>query len=288
MNVRVQKVNLASVHLSFFDESAFDVVWCDPPFGIGDRSATYRRKRRFVVEGYQETGNLMEFYEKLMRIARRVLKPGGLAYFLSGTTCYGEMIRAASACFAPKEILNHPCHPYTFGVYAPTRFVVSHYNALLLCKEKGRLARHDSSRNQGKPYTLDVIPMQREYQPERWKYVNQLPVGFCRKMAWHLVPDGGKVLDLCCGSGSFALGLMQTISDFEYLGVDINDAGLLLARKRIMEQFSALGGRKGANAPFGADSSDKEKGAQNVSMQRNADEQGRVRGGEEIRGNKAQ
>lgn len=223
-----------------------DVVMSDPPFALGgvDKiERLYNRKKDSLVLGYNETVSPHSFYRNLVGHAETSLNKTGIGLFVSGWTHYHTLRCAIDQ--SGLTMMNDMVFPYSFGVYAPRRFVTSHYNGALVerKKGKGRVARHHLSRNKQQPYSLDVIPFKRQYRTGLPRYVNTLSTDLAGRLAWHLVPDGARVLDLCCGACGFAQGILLTreICSAEMWCMDNNDKVLELAAGLLRESAEKLG-----------------------------------------------
>lgn len=242
--ITLVKADLASLLVNV--PTDVDVVLSDPSFGIGGDERLekmYHRKKEELVGGYEETVSPATFYANLVTYAGIALRQGGLALFVSGWSHYHDL-RNAVEC-SSLVMLNELVFPYTFGVYAPRKFVTSHYLGALLEKGqgKGRVVRHHKSANLGKPYSADVIPFRRLYRRGTPRYVNTLSPDLTKKLAWHLVPEDAKVLDLCCGMGGFAQGILlcDEVKQFQYTGIDCNEKVLLLAETVLAESAKKHG-----------------------------------------------
>lgn len=109
----------------------------DPSFGIKEANfgQHYNRKNGNVIHGYVEApNNYYGFTTDWMTEAKRVLKPNGSMYIISGWTnsdIVGRVIRDLGLALINKLIWNFP-----FGVYAKNKYVTSHYEIFYVKKDK--------------------------------------------------------------------------------------------------------------------------------------------------------
>jgi len=244
ITVHLIEQDLSSLTASI--ESDVDVVVCDPPFAIGGPKRVerlYNRKKDALVGGYNETTSPETLYRSLTTHAAVALKPTGLGVFISGWTHYHTLRNAVDA--SSLTLINELVFPFSFGVYSPRRFVTSHYTGALVERSpgRGRIARHHLSANKQKPYSPDVIPFRREYRRGVPRYVNTLSVDLTRKLAWHLIPDGSRVVDLCAGACGFARGILATpdIKSGEVWCYDNNPGVLSLAEQTLRQDANQHG-----------------------------------------------
>ncbi len=76
----------SKVHL---EKDSIDLMICDPPFGINEKSFDnlYARKKDVVIDGYVEAPqDYAAFSKNWIEEAHRVLKPDGSIYIISGWT----------------------------------------------------------------------------------------------------------------------------------------------------------------------------------------------------------
>ncbi len=200
----------ARAHLR--DESV-DLLICDPPFGIGEASfgKHYNRKRANVLAGYvQAPADYAGWTCEWMAEARRVLKPHGVLYVVSGHTNLRHILNAADELRFSET--NHIIWKYNFGVYARRKFVTSHYH--VLCYSKSPKARpifntnchfgDDERDEQGRSLLYrdleDVWHIKREYRRGTMKNANKLPEALVKKMIAYSSNPGDVVGDFFLGN----------------------------------------------------------------------------------------
>jgi site-specific DNA-methyltransferase (adenine-specific) len=111
------------------DDRSVDLLICNPPFGLGDHETAYNRDHRLVLPGYAESQRDYDRWTyDWLREARRVLKPNGSIYVVSGWTNLRSVLNALHDLDMP--VVNHLIWKYNFGVSTTRKFVTSHYHLL--------------------------------------------------------------------------------------------------------------------------------------------------------------
>ncbi len=145
-----------------------------------------------------------------MAEARRVLKPHGTLYVVSGNTNLRHILNAADELRFSET--NHIIWKYNFGVYARRKFVTSHYH--VLCYSKSPKARpifntncrfgDDDRDQQGRSRLYNDLEnvwcIKRENKRGVRKNANKLPEALVEKMVAYSSAPGAVIGDFFLGN----------------------------------------------------------------------------------------
>jgi len=211
---------------------SIDLMIADPPYGIegGELGKLYKRCNDFVLGGYIDVP--AEEYDRFSREwimeAERVLRPGGSIYIVSGYTNLRHVLNA----LARSRLLevNHVIWKFNFGMLTKLKYVSSHYH-ILYCVKPGRKPTfntwcrfNEKERDAAANITMnyrdreDVWSINREWNAEKTKNMNQLPTELLAKMIQYSSLEGDMVCDFFLGSFStakVAIGLNRKATGFE-------------------------------------------------------------------------
>ncbi|WP_292520938.1 site-specific DNA-methyltransferase [Methanoculleus sp.] len=212
-------------------DNSVDLIITDPPYGInGDRlHQHYNRDETFVVGGYVEVpaAGYGEFSLNWIREAKRILRPGGSIYIVSGYTNLYHILHALRETGLTE--VNHIIWKYNFGVYTSRKYVSSHYHILYYEKPgaerrfnlESRYGVGEKAPDNGSPNYRDredVWCINREYKPGQVKNKNELPTELLIKMLQYSSNEGDLVCDMFLGGFSTArtaIGLNRRATGFE-------------------------------------------------------------------------
>ena len=194
-----------------------DLVFADPPFGIGFRGNLQTYHRTPDALSYTEVpfGEYPEFMKSLMSWSYMALKPSGSMWLLSGWNNLGTVLKAVEE--AGFHVLNHCVWRYQFGVFTKRRFTTSHYHLLLLVKDPD-----DYTFNKPEHYAEDVWPIKRPYQRQVETAGNELPDRLVEKCVHTSSNKGDLVVDPVLGSGTTMKACLQM--GRQCIGIEINPA----------------------------------------------------------------
>lgn len=241
--LKLHENNKKVLTASFRDASEFlqnlkspaDLIFTDPPFGIGGDNLDniYKRDNNNVVGGYKEVPAGKDYeawaYEWIKHLDK-ALKPSGSIVIVSGWTHEAD-IQHAMKRTGKFELVNQLIWKFNFGVHTKRKFVTSHYVILWYCKKGAKPyfnknAYHDDWERKigGGSAVYDdlqsVISIDKEYRRGRIKYQNQLPSRLVEKLIKHLSEEGDLVVDPF--AGSFTIPFIAMKLKRQAYGNDIN------------------------------------------------------------------
>lgn len=202
----------------YFKDESVDLIICDPPFGINESKMDkhYNREESNVIDGYVEAPeDYYKFSLEWLTQAKRILKPNGSMYVISGWT---NLIDILNACKSLNLFLiNHIIWKYNFGVYTSKKFVSSHYHILYLKKNvkskpifniNCRFKRDKKDTNGGSLLYQDmedVWIINKEYQRGQIKNQNKLPERLLEKIILYSSNPNDIVCDFFLGNFTTAI-----------------------------------------------------------------------------------
>ena len=224
---------IAGAQEHFKENAICDLMIFDPPFGINESSfgKHYKRRDEFVLGGYVEAPEDYEnFSEAWLTQAKRLLKPNGAMYIISGWSKLRELLNAINK--VDLHIINHIIWKFNFGVNTTTKYVTSHYHILYLChnakaKPKfntycqfGAQEKDDNNRSLNYQDLEDVFQINKEYQPGQKKNKNKLPDALIEKLILYSSDEGDIVCDFFLGN--FTTAYVARRLGREPIGFEIN------------------------------------------------------------------
>jgi len=213
------------------EANSVDLIITDPPYGINGTNLHlhYSRNESLVADGYVEIpqSEYEKFSLKWIREAKRILKPGGAIYIISGYTNLYFILKALRKVNLNE--VNHIIWKYNFGVFTSKKYVSSHYHILYYEKPGGSRTfniesrfglQEESDTGGSKNYCdrEDVWTINRQYKPRKIKNKNELPDDLLIKILQYSSNEGDLVCDFFLGGFStarVAIGLNRKIVGFE-------------------------------------------------------------------------
>jgi len=203
-----------------------DLVFADPPFGIGFRGnlQTYHRTPDALAYVEVQQEEYPDFILSLLEWSHNALKDSGSMWLLSGWNNLGMVLNAVDR--SGFSLINHCIWRYQFGVFTRRRFTTSHYHLLLLVKNP-----NDYVFNKPEHYAEDVWYIKRPYQRGMKTAGNELPDELVEKCIYTSSNKGNLVVDPVLGSGSTMKACLRM--GRRCIGIEINP----LLKGRIMEKM---------------------------------------------------
>jgi len=196
------------------DEEA-DLVFADPPFGIGFKGNLQSYHRKPDALSYVEVPKeeYPDFIESLLNWSYKTLKASGSMWLLSSWNNLGVILGAIEK--SKFHILNHCIWKYQFGVFTKRRFTSSHYHLLLLVKDED-----DYTFNKPEHYAEDVWYIKRPYRRGVRTAGNELPDELVKKCVCTSSNKGDLVVDPVLGSGTTMKVCIHT--ERRCIGIEVN------------------------------------------------------------------
>jgi len=218
----------------------------DPPFGINESTFDkyYKRDNKTLLEGYVETkvDDYYEFSYKWLEQAKRIMKPNGSMYVISGWTNLRHILNAADEL--DLQLINHIIWKFNFGVATKKKFVTSHYHILYMSKpgssHKFNTYCRYGSQERDKKGSLnyrdiedvfeiddslyddleDVFKINKEFNPGEVKNKNKLPNALIEKLVRYSSDPGDVVCDFFMGN--FTTAFVSKKLGREPIGFELN------------------------------------------------------------------
>ncbi len=202
----------------YLKDESVDLMICDPPFGINESEfdGHYNREESNVLDGYVEAPeDYYTFTFQWVSEAKRVLKPNGSMYVISGWTNLLDVLNVLKEL--DLNIVNHLIWKFNFGVFTKNKFVSSHYHILYLTKGKksnpvfNTFCRFSSDEKDFFNGSLnyqdleDVWVLNKEYHKGEMKNKNKLPDKLVEKMILYSSNKGDTICDFFMGNFTTAV-----------------------------------------------------------------------------------
>ncbi|MCD6465751.1 site-specific DNA-methyltransferase [Candidatus Bathyarchaeota archaeon] len=174
-----------------------DLIFADPPFGIGFKGNLQTYNRTPDALSYVEVPKeeYPKFIRELVEWSYDTLKDSGSMWLLSGWNNLRHVLNAVED--VGFIVLNHCIWKYQFGVFTRRRFVTSHYHLLLLVKDEDNYTF-----NKPEHYPEDVWVIKRPYHHGERTAGNELPDELVKKCILTSSNPGDLVIDPVLGSGT--------------------------------------------------------------------------------------
>ena len=215
-------LKIDSAHIVVFDDfrnvkldEKADLIFVDPPFGIGFRGnlQTYHRTPDALSYVEVPEGEYPEFIRKLLEWSYDTLKDSGSMWLLSGWNNLRVILDAVEDVGFSQ--LNHCIWKYQFGVFTKRKFTTAHYHLLLLVKNLDKYTF-----NKPEHYAEDVWEIKRPYQHGVKTAGNELPDELVKRCIETSSNKGDLVVDPCLGSGTTMRVCLRT--DRRCFGIEVN------------------------------------------------------------------
>ncbi len=208
-------------------EEKADLIFVDPPFGIGFKGNLQSYHRTPDALSYVEVSeeDYPRFVCSLVEWCCDSLKDSGSMWMLSGWNRLRTVLDALDD--SGLHLINHCIWKYQFGVFTKKKFTTSHYHLLLSVKDPNNYTFNKPSH-----YAEDVWEIKRPYQRGVKTAGNELPEELVERCISTSSNKGDLVIDPCLGSGT-TLKVCQSI-ERRCLGIEINPALKKRIRAKLM------------------------------------------------------
>ena len=223
-------------HIIIFDDfrnvelkEKADLIFADPPFGIGFKGNLQTYNRTPDALSYVEVPreDYPDFIRSLLEWSYNVLKDNGSMWLLSGWNNLRVVLDVVEDVGFIQ--LNHCIWKYQFGVFTKRRFTTSHYHLLLLVKDE-----NDYTFNKLEYYAEDVWYIKRPYKHGVQTAGNELPDELVEKCVYTSSNRGDLIVDPVLGSGTTMKVCLHMKR--RCIGIEVNPA----LRVRIEEKLGIL------------------------------------------------
>jgi len=232
--------------------ASIDLVYADPPFNTGSTRKTSPTATRVrgraageYADSWRTTGEHVAWLRERLEATAPALKPtGSILLHVDYRVCHHARLLLDDV-FGPDRFVNHLIWSYGLGGSSARRFARKHDDILFYCVDPERYyfdpprvpATSRRMRGQMKKST-DVleIPAINNMAAERTGYPTQKPLALLDLLVRACCPEGGVVLDPCCGSGTTLVAAARAGRGF--VGTDINPVAVSLARRRVADAFA--------------------------------------------------
>lgn len=235
-----------------FERESVDFVYADPPFNTGKTRSSPARaaaKGRESDAAYPDRWRTMSDYivwlrERLVATLPAMKKTGVIAIHCDYRACHHIRL-LLDELLGEANFVNHLIWSYGLGGSSPRRFARKHDDILVYAIDAERhffeppMIPATSQRLRGKlKKATDVldVPSLNNMAAERTGYPTQKPLELLTLLVGAFTPQGGTVLDPCCGSGTTIEAAVSL--DRNAIGCDLSTRAVEIATRRMMTRGS--------------------------------------------------
>ncbi len=238
---RVPKASVESADWLEFvrtlDDASVDLLYADPPFNSG-------RAQSGAAGAYDDawpsTADWLGWLRERLAATLPKLKPTAsiLLHVDWRTSHHARLL--LDELLSPDHFVNHLIWSYGLGGSSPRRFARKHDDILLYAIDPDRyhfeapMVPATSRRMEGqlkKATDILDIPSLNNMASERTGYPTQKPLALLELLVGACCPEGGLVLDPCCGSGTTLVAAARLARRPQ--GCDTNPDAVAIARDRL-------------------------------------------------------
>lgn len=219
------------------EPTSIDLLYVDPPFNTGK---TQSADAGSYQDAWPSTDEWVRWFSQRIESTIPKLKPtGSLLIHVDWRTSHRVRVML-DELLGEDRFVNHLIWRYGLGGSSPRRFARKHDDILFYCIDPDQYyfeppmipATSNRMKGQLKKATdvLDV-PTLNNMSSERVGYPTQKPLALLELLIGACCPEGGTVLDPCCGSGT-TLVAAQRLGRVP-IGCDLNPDAVAIARSRL-------------------------------------------------------
>jgi len=226
---------------------SIDLLYADPPFNTGlakstppNASRAGRSANATYNDAWPTVADWLAWLRERIEATLPAIKPtGSILLHIDWRTAHHARL-LLDDLLGPDCFVNHLIWSYGLGGSSPRRFARKHDDILFYCMKpdlyhfEPPLIPATSNRMKGRTKkATDVleIPAINNMAAERTGYPTQKPLALLDLLVRACAPEGGVVLDPCCGSGTTLLAARNAAR--VPAGCDVSEAAVALTRSRL-------------------------------------------------------
>jgi site-specific DNA-methyltransferase (adenine-specific) len=218
---------------------SIDMLYADPPFNTG---AAKRGRAGSYGDSFASATAHVEWLRERLVATLPALRPTANVLLHVDWRSSHRVRVMLDEVLGQDRFVNHLVWSYGLGGSSPRRFARKHDDILFYCLDPKRYyfdpprVPATSARMKGmdkKATDVLDIPSINNMAKERAGWPTQKPLALLDMLVRACCPDGGTVLDPCCGSGTTLVATVM--SGREAVGCDISADAVRLARQRVKE-----------------------------------------------------
>lgn len=238
-------------------ENTFDMIFADPPYMLSNGGITCQSGKIALVDKgawdkSQGFENDFKFHKKWLELCKQLLKPNGTLW-VSGT--YHSIYSCGFAMqLLGYHILNDICwfKPNASPNMSCRYFTASHETLIWARKEKNAKHTFNYEDMKNGNFLKDFLKKEKMQMRSVWaigtptpsektfgKHTTQKPINLLERIVLASTNRGDLVLDPFMGSGTTGVAAIKLGRKF--VGIDVNEAFVELAEKRIFAASVNLG-----------------------------------------------
>lgn len=227
--------------------ASVDLLYADPPFNTGKIQYTPPRSRvkgRTVQTQYQDSwptpADYIAWLRERLTATIPALKPSANVLIHCDYRASHHIRLLLDDLLGADRFVNHLIWSYGLGGSSPRTFARKHDDILFYCVDPKKYyfnaprvpatSRRLAGQSKKATDVLD-IPALNNMAAERTGYPTQKPLALLELLVRACSPEGGTVLDPCCGSGTTLVAAAG--SGRSAIGFDANPVAVKLARLRL-------------------------------------------------------
>lgn len=228
--------------------ASVDFLYADPPFNTGLTKEGRRGVRASFADSWPTMDAYIHWLGQRVSATLPAMRPTGVVAIHGDHRASHHIRLLLDRLLTPANFINHLVWSYGLGGSSPRRFARKHDDIIVYAVDARRYYFHPpmvpatSRRLKGRlKKATDVleIPAINNMAAERTGYPTQKPLALLDVLVRAFCPEGGTVLDPCCGSGTTLVA--AALSRRRVIGGDISTEGVRVARARLEQARRAVG-----------------------------------------------